>query len=252
MTRCIFCRSDTSPPYSEEHIIPVALGGQDDLVLDTGQVCQACNARLGKADTGLINYLRPLLPYAGVRNRKGRWQGFTSDSVTMTRTEFNVHVDVQVKQAEPDGPRVKREGDQVRVSFSLAAPSGGLLERGLHKIAFEFACGALGADTMLDSRFDALRAYILGTRSGFRHVLIQNPDGLDLQDIQTRHGVVTIAPFGDSPLDYLVSLMLCGLAFEVAVTPDHTAILDYGRTQNRRLGRTIFFSLDSAGRVMLL
>lgn len=249
MSTCIFCRRDSTGGSNIEHILPVALGGRDDFVLSDGEVCTACNTRVGRADQALVEYCRPLLPYAHVTRRDGRHHSIDLGNVRVTRNPTEVHVEVRPGapgQASP--PRVSRTGSAVQVSYDLTWHSGGKLERGLHKIAFELACKEQGPAFVLHRRFDDLRDYIRGAMGGFRNVLMDVPPQAALEDISHGHGTMYITPLEGRVSDYLVFIRLVGLQFYVAVSPDIRAIRELGSRRNAKAGRRVCITFDAASR----
>ena len=86
MKKCIFCKSETGPFTTREHILPESLGGGDWALLPDGLFCDQCQNHFGSSieQQALADYpfshLRVLL---GIPTKKGKepWFKFSEGIV---------------------------------------------------------------------------------------------------------------------------------------------------------------------------
>lgn len=74
ITKCIFCKQDSTDSQSVEHIIPESLGN-DELILDKGIVCDKCNNYFSREIEGPVSNLdgfRRLRFYELIESKRGR------------------------------------------------------------------------------------------------------------------------------------------------------------------------------------
>lgn len=248
--QCIFCGKPTTSREPIEHIVEEGLVGDVEfecrcsdgtvkmqkLVLDEGEVCGACNrppnlAVLGEYVQKQLGYLKVLLNSVGTKS--GKAPTATAPGFYSSRTDDEVfsvfNAERKVVHA-PDGTdvyparpgrakaieltRFEVHGDTADISFRQQMNLNKRFVRGLHKIAFELLCKQLGADHVLDRRYDPIRAYVLrGVGNRVFGVRRTNPIGPE-----TRLGIQMIPlPRWESWL----CVLDIGVSFSIDLSPEN-------------------------------
>jgi len=251
---CIFClRADQ--PHSEEHIIPQGLVGTEDVVasngtdsetvrftLANGEVCRDCNSRMSEIDRSLQDAVGILRVYWNhVGTKKGTPATATRPGLLATRRPGGPHIILNEEShavttesgtviPPADGRRNALEG--VRINFgSDGKPRDATfiqpitltkkVIRAMHKIAFETMCFQRGAAKVLDSRYDALRRYIL-RGNGSRSVGVPRDLSSISADTVMRRPVVGLQRLVNT-LDFIAELRM-GITFRIDLTPDQSVV----------------------------
>jgi len=225
--RCIWCLGPARGDH-QEHIIPEAIGCPDGFVLPGTVVCQKCNNGLAHLDQAVADEFDFLVFMAGVPRKKGRPpviknRGNAIASVESTGPTYTFNMEKYAVTAH-DGSTVapyrgtqrnirasfSKEGDFATVSFNLAFGSNPKFVRGLTKIAFSSLAYFLGASLARDSRFGAIRDFVL-TGNGKRHVLLSKA-----RDTAYRNSAW--APYVSESGGYAVTFRIAQIEFLVDLT----------------------------------
>lgn len=202
MTVCIWCKMPTHDE-PEEHILPHGLVGEARftasgrgteeicLVLKDDEVCEDCNVkRLNPLDAYLqkqLGFFKIFLNRTGTK--RGRPAKIEKPGIFGIHCPDGPHIHlsgerkpiivedgivVQPAKNHPDSVRlteVKTIGSMAEAKFNFGMRiTSKWFFRALHKIAFEMLCFQQGVNFVLDSRFDAIRDYVLrgqGSREMF-------------------------------------------------------------------------------------
>jgi hypothetical protein len=241
MLRCIFCKRPTDGDEPEEHIVPHAMGNDDDeLILTDGEVCGDCNTRLSTKDSALTERLALFRTWAGVKTRKGKHAKTSGTNFLVRRDDGDIKVVVDETDRKtigesgtpkkrvgqtlsPTGEELFRDasvhlGHQINFKFDEG------ISRPLHKIAFEYAAKQHGRDYVLADEFDELREFILGDRGGFRRFGVIGPAKVNPHNLSVSGGVRLVT--FESLWWPLVLIRMEPLRFFVTLRPDSDAPID--------------------------
>ena len=177
LTRCIFCKQDSSTSKTIEHIIPEALGNKEH-ILPAGVVCDNCNNYFARKVEGPLldsDYFRHSRFRNVVANKEGRLPTIKALCVP-GRVLVEIMRDEEGKSIYP-----LRESDESRFVESISRretfnllipqpslPEGQIVSRFLGKVAIEaLALIALeipdGLNEIIDKpELDELRNYVRG------------------------------------------------------------------------------------------
>jgi len=221
---CIWCKcfSENAPP---EHVVPEAIGGPADFVLTDGVVCERCNNGLAHLDQAVCDEFDFMAFGAGVPRKGGKPpiiksrgnfvgthdSGKTAFSLNMDPAPVKAH-DGSVLGAFGKSPRninasVRREGQNVHLSFQIPFGQTPKFARGISKIALSSLAYFLGTDLALTQAFDPVREYVIHG-SGHRAILMMAP-GDDTYKIEVQ------APYIGKDGFYTVALRIGTLDFLV-------------------------------------
>jgi hypothetical protein len=191
--QCIYCRTKTGNFQREEHVYPESLGNTE-IILSPGHVCDDCNnGVLSDLDKHLvehdaISFLRVMfLPYNTKTGKfpKARYQNKTIEK-TRPRGILIKEATGSKKGFKIDG----KQGGQVNGTVSLTgrkkfAPV--MLGRSLYKIALGIVCWTNGAEFVLQDKYDAARAFVLGKSYFPNNLLIQGENCMPCATVEGQH-----------------------------------------------------------------
>lgn len=234
---CIWCLQLRTK--SKEHIVPEVLGGPKELRLKRGEVCKVCNnGRLSYLDGVLGESFDFMRMHAGQPGKKGKKPRITGRSNLRGgpgdhgEPEFHINLEKHAVQSvkygmiparsgsyrDVDGS-FERIGDTVKVQMSLTIGAHPDFSRAIHKVAFERLAQIWPWESLLESRFDPVRAYVMDGR-GYREVIGFMPDQWIYHHFFP--GSVWTNTAGDPSLHFA----LCGLPLWVYLGPDQQAVQD--------------------------
>lgn len=163
---CIFCRRSDRPFTSEEHIIPESLGN-DDLILDRGIVCDACNSgELAKLDLELLDseLVSPMRVLFTDATKEGKPPSARLQNMLIYKTRpGHLHIRPHDRTGEIRNLR-KLPSGQTAFEFEVRGRprfDGRGLARALYKIGLEMVAFDVNPAAALDPRYDDARAFVL-------------------------------------------------------------------------------------------
>lgn len=222
--RCIFCKRDSRPPYHVEHIFPVGIGGQDDLVLSGGEVCADCNGRLSRVDKFLVDAFAHIRPFFVSTTKRGKFTNGAFGDVRLARNAKGL--EITMLEGEPggcgDGFTSTADGDHGEVQLHTSYRFDTGVSRALHKIVLEGMCKFYGRANVLLEHFDVAREYAMAGTGGFRSVLVLNEKLMpklrrnphrQFGEVNTRDGELVASV-----------VTVCGFVFLVTLHPDRKTI----------------------------
>lgn len=177
---CLFCRSSSNSFFSQEHIIPKALGN-DELILPRGIVCDKCNNDLAYLDSELCNFDAILFHRVlnGVKNREGTVPEGRFRNMAITNASGS-HVNIHLNNG---GENLFKETEQgFELSFQskkkMSSKNLKLLARSLYKIGLEIIYLDRGYDFAFSENFDKARNIVLGRQdfSGYMLIMTNEDD----------------------------------------------------------------------------
>lgn len=233
VSQCIWCKQ-TGNPASVEHIIPEALGCPNELILERGEVCRACNTKLAFLDRAIVDEFDLVGFNSGVPRKKfrppridsrGNMVGYHTDQGPV----FAINME-RYPVTTPDGERVaavggsarniraklEKVGDTAQVSFNVPFGQSPLFVRGIHKIALGSVAYFLGAAAALQPSLDPVRSYVIH-RSGRRRVI-----ALPVGDTSYKH--VVRPPVKHATGDWTILFRLAMLEFLVDLSPEQRVL----------------------------
>jgi hypothetical protein len=177
--QCIYCLTTTGNFQYEEHVYPESLGNTE-IVLPAGYVCDECNnGVLSDLDKHLveqdaISFLRVIyLPY---NTKTGKFPKARYQNMTIEKTRPR---GILIKEADGSKRGFKvdsKQSDKVRGTLSVTGRQKFdpvMLGRSLYKIALGIVCWTNGSEFVLQEKYAAARAFVLGKRGFPNSLLIQ-------------------------------------------------------------------------------
>lgn len=231
--KCIWCLRDTSDGHLE-HIIPVAVGGIDDLSLPGSVVCKACNNGLAHLDRAVADEYDMLAFMARVPGRKGkspavRGRGNFVATIEPTGPTMTFNMErfaVTAHDGTLAGPyrarsrnvnaKLQIEGSVGKVSFTQQFGSGPKFVRGITKIAFSYFAYMQDHETAREPKYDAIRQFVL-KGIGVRHAMLIGCD-----DRKYQCGPASLLPFENG--QYAVTFRIGPVTFVVDLS-EHESLM---------------------------
>lgn len=161
---CIYCRANSSNSRGVPHVFPEAFG-KNDVVLPVGAVCDPCNQYLGHeldsvfASHPIISLLAQFLRLPGKNGKLRKRLGNVASNVQPR--SITIPCAPREIVTHPDGSRSTTIKPLVDSSFDLQRFRRAIYHIGLNSFALQ-----RGPATVLDPRFDAVRAYVRNPRKG--------------------------------------------------------------------------------------
>jgi hypothetical protein len=232
LMQCIWCK-DPDPVPSFEEIILASLGGPYGFTFESGEVCRPCNNGLGHLDQAVADELDMFAFHMGTTRRGGRRAGIQNrGNLRAYLTDRGPVIAVNLEchpVTTPDGvylaaPRggqrnvrahLERRGIQPNLTISTPLGANPKFARGIHKMAFELLAFQIGVESVMDVRFDPIRAFVT-EGIGTRHVLL-SPNQPELVRIEP-------GPLTDGRGGYVVRFCIVGVDFAVDLTPTQEAL----------------------------
>lgn len=185
---CIWCLKRR--PKSREHIVPEVLGCPKELILKRGEVCKVCNnGRLSYLDGVLadtFDFMRMQAGQTGKKGKKPRITGRTNlrgGPGDHGEPEFYINLEKHAVKSvkygmiparsgdhRDVGGSFERMGDLVKVNMSFTIGAHPDFPRAIHKVAFERLVQIWPWESLLESKFDSVRAYVMDGE-GHREVI---------------------------------------------------------------------------------
>jgi hypothetical protein len=225
---CIWCQRPQQK-FSREHLIPEALGGNEQVVL-LDAVCEPCNNRFGSIDRALVKDFEIVAWLNGVRGKRRKAPTVSSWAPLLGKHGKNgpeLIINGGPQDITVDGRRLPkispRTGVQLDkfypakgvVQFSHRFPSSQQCSRALFKIGLGLVARFYGAEHASSASFDHVRAYVLGAPgAGPRAVVIE----------QLEWGVLTSGfnnPLEASGSSFpMLEVYILGVAFLIDMHPE--------------------------------
>jgi hypothetical protein len=166
MARCIFCKSETGPFRTREHILPESLGGGDWALLPEGLFCDACQNKFGSEieQQALGDYPFSMLRvFLGIPTKKGKAPWLDSWEGTFVGTPYSGIIGYD--PAPIFGKDALERGKtQVRIPAHPVRPN--MVCRSLLKMGMEVVAADNAEDAFLP-KFDLARSFALtGAKPG--------------------------------------------------------------------------------------
>lgn len=191
--QCIYCLTKTGSFQHEEHVYPESLGNTE-IILSPGHVCDDCNnGVLSDLDKHLvehdaISFLRVMfLPY---NTKTGKFPKARYQNMTIEKTRPR---GILIKEAIGSKKGFKIEGKQgchVHGTVSLTGRrkfDPVMLGRSLYKIALGIVCWTNGAEFVLQDKYNAARAFVLGKSYFPNNLLIQGKNCKPCSTVEGQH-----------------------------------------------------------------
>ena len=212
---CIYCRLESGPFSRPEHVFPEALGNRE-IILRPGFVCDPCNhGVLSRLDQCLVEY--PPVEFLRVFNvghtKSGKQPVGNMRNVRLERAK-NGSVRVRPKDRSGLPRNIEKLADgrlKLTIEMAHAEVNPRCFARALYKVGLGVVAFSLGADVVLDHRFDLARDFVLG-KSGF-------PNALLLSMSETMGPTVT-AEFSQPPDPVVFMITLMGLICCFSLEPE--------------------------------
>ncbi len=176
---CIWCKG-TPTTFSREHIIPEALGGNDEVVL-SGAVCKSCNNALARLDRALIKEFELIAFLNGIKGKKGRNPTISSwAAISGTIGASGPEIWINAGPGNVDGPAktlkpASKQNGVLNLSFEphlgrlgFDQKFGGDINflRALYKIGLSLIARFYGPDIASGSDYDHVRRFVLAAPHG--------------------------------------------------------------------------------------
>jgi hypothetical protein len=163
MPQCIFCKSETGPFTTREHILPESMGGRDWALLHEGLFCDRCQNRFGSEieQQALADYPFSFFRvFLGIPTKKGKapwlksWEGTLRAGLSPGQIGYD---------PAPHFEHAIDEGGKTQIRLLAHPVRPHMVCRTLLKMGIEVVANDNPAD-VFHERYDAAREYALEGR----------------------------------------------------------------------------------------
>jgi hypothetical protein len=172
---CIWCKTNHHSP-SREHIIPEALGGNEEVVLQDA-ACSSCNNKLGHIDRALVKQFEIIAFMNGILGKKRRKPAISSwaalsGSYSGGQKEIHLNAGPGIiqgnKKVLPPANKVNGihsvgfDADKQKVTFKQDFGNDPKFLPALYKIGLNLVAKYYGASIAAGAEYDHVRHFVLG------------------------------------------------------------------------------------------